>query len=68
MTAHGEAIDAGHYDELVAELAIGFDALLERSQGLGKKNADLEQRLAQIQEEVCLLSHILEINCHEDTT
>ena len=68
MTAHHEAIDAGHYDELVAELAVGFDALLERSQGLAKKNAELEQQLAQIQKEVFWLSHVLEIICYEDTS
>ena len=40
------------HDQLVERLTTGFGALLEQVQELARRNTDLEQRLAQVREEV----------------
>lgn len=44
------------YDELVQCLTSGFESLLEEVQLLASRNASLEQRLADAQEQVCVTS------------
>lgn len=44
------------YDNLVKCLTIGFESLLEEVQLLALRNASLEQRLADAQEQVCFTS------------
>lgn len=44
------------HDELVKSLTSGFESLLEEVQLLALRNASLEQRLADAQKQVCVLS------------
>lgn len=56
-------------DDLVKCLTIGFESLLEEVQLLALRNASLEQRLADAQEQVCFMfpSHHFYI-LHDETT
>ena len=55
------------HEELVRSLTNGFESLLEEFQLLALQNARLEQRLADVQKQVCLFSPSQQFNIlHEE--
>lgn len=47
-----ESPESESHEEFVLKLTTGFGAMLEQIKELARRNTDLEQRLAEIQDEV----------------